>query len=355
MSSESKGDAVTTRSAMGVGTLPAGWTARPAEIGDVDRAVEMMNARSQKFYGENQITREDVEAWWKSPRLDPKKDLQVVFDPRGDVAGIASVGNPGEPYAEIGCAGVTHPNYEGLGELWDWMHAWGLERARELVSLAAKDTRVAAVSNIAMKDAARRAALERAGFAMVRVANHMRIELSSPIPAASWPAAVSVRTVNVERDLRGIVALYLETWRDHWGFVEPPFEVALEDFREAVTNEGQRFDSTLWFLAVDGDEIVGISLCNSHIADDSTRGYVRALGVRPAWRQRGVALALLHHTFAEFRRREYAAVDLDMDSENLTGALRVYERAGMRAVRQSVFYEKELRVGTDLATRSLAS
>jgi hypothetical protein len=44
-----------------------------------------------------------------------------------------------------------------------------------------------------------------------------------------------------------------------------------------------------------------------------------------------------------------------MDSENLTGALRVYERAGMRAVRQSVFYEKELRAGTDLATRQLPS
>jgi hypothetical protein len=42
-----------------------------------------------------------------------------------------------------------------------------------------------------------------------------------------------------------------------------------------------------------------------------------------------------------------------MDSENLTGALRVYEGAGMRAVRQSVFYEKELRPGTDLATREL--
>jgi hypothetical protein len=44
-----------------------------------------------------------------------------------------------------------------------------------------------------------------------------------------------------------------------------------------------------------------------------------------------------------------------MDSENLTGALRVYERAGMRAAWQSVWYEKELRPGVDLATRELVA
>ncbi len=314
----------------------------------------MMNARSQKFYGENQITREDVEAWWRSPRLDPQRDLRVVFDARGDVAGIASVSNPGEPYAQIGCSGVTHPVYEGHEELWDWMHAWGLERAREFVPLAREGIRVAAGSNIVMEDAARRAALERAGFTAIRVANHMRIELAAAVPAASWPAGVSVRTVDVEGDLPAIISLWLETWRDHWGFIERPFDQALSDWRAGIEDEGARFDPTLWFLAVEGDEIVGISLCNSHIVDDATRGYVQSLGVRPAWRKRGVALALLHHTFAEFRRRGYAAVELDMDSENLTGALRVYERAGMRAVRQSVFYEKELRPGFDLATRELA-
>jgi ribosomal protein S18 acetylase RimI-like enzyme len=165
---------------------------------------------------------------------------------------------------------------------------------------------------------------------------------------------VTVRTVDVDSDLNDIVALFLESWRDHWGFVELPFDQALADWRKGIRGDGERFDPTLWFLAVHGDEIVGISLCNSHIADDATRGYVQVLGVRPAWRKRGIALALLHHTFAEFRRRGYAAVELDMDSENLTGALRVYERAGMRAVRQSLSCEKELRAGIDLATRSLA-
>jgi ribosomal protein S18 acetylase RimI-like enzyme len=96
-----------------------------------------------------------------------------------------------------------------------------------------------------------------------------------------------------------------------------------------------------------------MSLCIAGLMDDPTGGYIYDLGVRPAWRKRGIALALLHHTFAEFHRRGYVAVELDVDSQSLTGALRVYERAGMRAVRQSVTYERELRPGIDLATREL--
>jgi len=42
-----------------------------------------------------------------------------------------------------------------------------------------------------------------------------------------------------------------------------------------------------------------------------------------------------------------------MDSESLAGALRLCERAGMHAVRQTIRYEKEVRSGVDLATRTL--
>lgn len=334
--------------------LPAGWDARAATMDDIDGIVEMMNARTQAFFGENQTTSHDVEVWWSSPRFRLDVDLRLVLDENGVVAGLVSVDNPGEPYAQIECSAIVHPRYEGCTELWDGLFQWGLERTRELLPLAAEEIRVEAQCGAVAKDAARRAALERAGFRAVRVANHMRIDLSSPIPEARWPKGATVRTVRVEEDLPALVRLFLESWRDHWGFVARPYDQTLADWRDWVEKDGERFDPTLWFLAVEGPEIVGISLCDNQIADDASRGYVNALGVRPAWRKRGIALALLHHSFAEFQRRGYAAVELDMDSQNLTGALRVYERAGMRAVRQFVWYEKELRAGTDLATRTLA-
>jgi len=40
-----------------------------------------------------------------------------------------------------------------------------------------------------------------------------------------------------------------------------------------------------------------------------------------------------------------------VDAQSLTGATRLYEKAGMHMERQFSFYEKELRAGADLATK----
>jgi len=49
-------------------------------------------------------------------------------------------------------------------------------------------------------------------------------------------------------------------------------------------------------------------------------------------RGRGIATALLQESFAEFERRGLPRVRLNVDSDNLTGAVALYERVGMRVV-----------------------
>ena len=44
---------------------------------------------------------------------------------------------------------------------------------------------------------------------------------------------------------------------------------------------------------------------------------------------------------------------LDVDAQNITGATRLYERAGMHVQRQHHQYEQELRPGRDLSIQSL--
>lgn len=331
---------------------PNGWIVRPARMDDVDRVLEMITARWKAPYGENEPSRRGIESWWQGPRFDLATDTRLVLDAENAVAGMASVANPGEPYSEFVPSAVVHPRYEGRTELWDWLQGWGLRRARELVPLAVGGKRVVASCRAPALDGARRAALERAGFAVVRVANRMGTGLTAPSQAAQWPASVSVRTADIEADLEAIAGLYLETWRDQRGFVEIPFDAVVAGFREDIEHEGAQFDPTLWFLAVEGNELAGIALCSGHIASDTTRGLVGALGVSQAKRKRGIALALLQHAFAEFHRRGYAAVELDVDTGNATGALGVYERAGMRVIRQSMRYERELRPDAGRATES---
>ena len=73
--------------------------------------------------------------------------------------------------------------------------------------------------------------------------------------------------------------------------------------------------------------------------------HIHILAVGRPWRRCGLAVALLRNAFAEFAKRGKNKAGLDVDATGLTGANRVYERAGMRPTRQKDAYEKELRPG----------
>ncbi|MGH7357814.1 MAG: GNAT family N-acetyltransferase, partial [Candidatus Rokuibacteriota bacterium] len=98
----------------------------------------------------------------------------------------------------------------------------------------------------------------------------------------------------------------------------------------------------LWFLLEEGDELAGICLCGPHAAGESDFGWVVVLAVRRPWRRRGLGLTLLRHAFRELRRRGMTRAGLDVDAENLTGAVRLYEGAGMRVVKRRDILERKL-------------
>ncbi len=110
------------------------------------------------------------------------------------------------------------------------------------------------------------------------------------------------------------------------------------------------FDPTLFFLAFDGQQLAGCSLCSYELGD----GWVNTLAVLRPWRKQGLGMALLLHSFGEFYRRGKRRVGLGVDSQNLTGATRLYQRAGMHVSREYISYEKELRAGIELSTQAIA-
>jgi ribosomal protein S18 acetylase RimI-like enzyme len=74
-------------------------------------------------------------------------------------------------------------------------------------------------------------------------------------------------------------------------------------------------------------------------------GWVGTIGVRRPWRKKGLGLALLRHTFGEFYKRGMTTIGLGVDAANITGATRLYQRAGMHVASEFALYEKELRAG----------
>jgi len=322
---------------------PARWTARAARVEDVDLILDLVNARSRKLFGEDQATRESIAGFLTGPRQDLHRDVCIVLDEDACLAGIAFAVNPGPPYADIACAALAHPRHELVEGFVDRLQAWALCRATELASLAPSDARIVASAVAVEQDAGGRAALIRAGFRVTRVDHHMRLDLDAPCPVPSWPTGVSVRTADPATDVPALASVYREAWREHAGYVETSHEEVRASFISDIESRTGPIDPSLWFLALDQGQVVGMSLGIPSLPANPAGGYVYQLGVRPAWRKRGIALALLRHTFAQFQQRGYGLVELDVDVENVTGALRLYERAGMRPVRSALSYELELR------------
>jgi len=179
-----------------------------------------------------------------------------------------------------------------------------------------------------------RQALERAGWAPIRQFFQMRIELDGELPEPAWPDGLTPRSAERGEEER-VYEAHMDSFADHWDFRRQPFEV----WRAYSTN-AHRYDPSLWWLVEDGDELAAISLNGWDFSGDPQSGWIQVLGVRPQWRKRGLGTALLLHSFRDFRERGATKVGLGVDAENTTGALRLYERAGMRQVRRSELYEK---------------
>jgi mycothiol synthase len=176
--------------------------------------------------------------------------------------------------------------------------------------------------------------MEQRGFRLIRRFFRMEVDLGERPDEPTWPDGVVVRIFRPGEE-RAVYDASSDAFADHWDFVP----IAFAEW-EQFTVRSSTFDPTLWFIADDEGEIAGFSLCRAERRPGV--GHVGILGVRPRWRRRGLGLALLLHSFHELRARGRAKADLGVDAENTTGAVRLYERAGMYVARQNDAYEKEL-------------
>jgi ribosomal protein S18 acetylase RimI-like enzyme len=162
----------------------------------------------------------------------------------------------------------------------------------------------------------------------------MAIDLGDePPPAPEWPAGIRGSSFSLA-DAEAVHAAVEESFAEEWTFRPEPFEA----FRRRRL-ESESFDASLWFVAKDGDEVAAAIICDWKRND---AGWIAAVAVRPAWRRRGLGLALLRAAFREFHSRGERRCALGVDAQNPTGATRLYERAGMRPLWQADVFEKEL-------------
>jgi len=333
-------------------SLPEDFTTRGATLEDVDAALNLFNRWSQSVIHEDELTDPvALRTDWVSPGFDPAEDTLLVFAPNGEMAGYTEVWTTNKPPVHPWIWARVDPRYEGLG-IGTYLLMWSEERAKKALAEAPAELRVSPqVGTYQQAESAKKLFIDM-GYQHIRSSYNMRIDMGVAPIAPEWQAGITPRTYNPETDLEAVYRAVDDSFRDHYGHVDTPFEEGLQRFKHFMTGyEG--FDPTLWFIAIDGDEIAGICLCRDHGYDSPDVGYINTLGVLRPWRKRGIGLALLRHAFGEFYRRGKRKAGLGVDAQSLTGALRLYENVGMHIHQAFDRYEKELRPGKEISVQSL--
>jgi mycothiol synthase len=278
---------------------------------DVGAVFDLLTVRSRAAFGVSELSRALVEADFRRDGID-----RWVAAQGGAIAGyahltgdhtlVAAVKDP-----DVGDALVGHAE----------------RRARE------RGFHVLNVTAVP-EDEPLWALVERNGFTHHHDVLRMWRTLDGEPPEPRWPGGVTVRTyagADAER-VQGLLDEAYGAWHDN--YVPQPHAEWL-----AFMTDHEEFDPAMWFLVERDGELVA---CALHWKEHQRRGWVKDLVVRESERGAGLGKALLHHGLREYARRDVERVGLKVDSDNPTGALKLYERVGFEIDRRYAIWVKTL-------------
>jgi ribosomal protein S18 acetylase RimI-like enzyme len=350
---------------------PAGYSIRPPCREDLPAIRDLQVAADRVDGTERADSLARLEELFEDPWSNPETDAFVARDASGAVAAWGRTFLNPAPVLEarLHLTLDTHPDHRSdrfSTAFFERVEA----RARERLAAVPAGIPRLIVIPLDVRDETRRASLGGRGYQLERVFLRMRRDLREPIaepaalptpsahlaapptrpvdlvapptrpahPAAPLPLPAGLSMVPWRPELDfAFHEAFNETFSDHWSF-EP---VSADEWRQFFSRSSAfRADLTRGLLH--GDELVGFSMSFVDPEENERTGrrqaWIGQIGVRRAWRKRGLATALLCESMRAFRAAGLAWAVLGVDAKSLTGAVGVYERVGFRTVQQTVLY-----------------
>lgn len=314
-------------------------TWRPLSGDDLGRLHELIRA-SEVDDGVPWATSEaETNRQLTDPESELAADSIAAVLPDGRLAGFGAVRMRAEARRRraVGQDGTVHPRYRrrGLGtRIFDWTEERGRRRAATISD--GVPAFLEAWANEEWQD--RRILFSGRGYEPIRYYDDMRRSLADPIPEAPLPDGLRFVRWSPERDEEFRDA-HNDAFADHWGS-EP---LAAEIWRHRMSGS-EHFRGDLTYGVYEGQRLIGY--CTAyHAPEDAAvtgrrEGWLGQIGVRRAWRGRGVASAVMSHVMQAMIDAGMDDALLDVDSENPSGAVGLYERLGFRRQHRWVRWAK---------------
>ncbi len=314
---------------------------------DFPRMAALIQACADADQVDDATTAEELANWFEHmTSCDPRVDMLFVEDESGEM--IAYCRNwwrreEATGYNIYGHSGTVAPKWRRRGIGRALLHHLQRRIRQVIVEQGqaaagprffqswAADTEIAATKLLTSE-----------GYAPVRYSFEMTRPLvagEDDIPHFPLPEGFEVRPVQPDQ-WHALFEADVEAFRDHWGFTEP----TEENYKGWINWKWFRPELFRVAWDVERNEIAGA--VENFINEDENakynrkRGYTEGIFVRRPYRKRGLARALIALSLQMHKDLGMTEAALGVDTENLTGALRVYEACGFRPVKRFTTYRK---------------
>jgi GNAT superfamily N-acetyltransferase len=310
---------------------------------DYPKMAAAIEASAEADKQERVTTIEDIANTYSHlANCDPYQDM-IFAEMNGEVIGYSrgwwqDEDNGPRLYQYVGFL-VPAWRRKGIGRV---MLQWMESRLREIASAHPVEKEKFFEAGVSQEEQSLATMLEKADYKPIRYFWEMVRPTLDDIPDFPLPEGLEVRPVQADQ-YRAIWDASNEAFRDHWGFSQP----TEEDYQQWLENK-TIFQPELWQVAWDvaTNQVAGqVRTFIDHarnIKYGHKRGYTEFISVARVWRKHGVARALIARSLRVQKEQGMTESALGVDSENLSGATRVYKDCGFQVVKQGTIYRKPL-------------